>query len=104
MDYTTIASIIRENGNGTHAFDKAADAACVAAKEHPEKAAGFFLLGWEAREFVNVFERMPVSKGSATAAQNRLATNAEALEAAGDDAEKLLQVLNEMARTFCVDE
>lgn len=101
MDYRDIARVIQEHGNGTHGFDKAADAALGAAKEHPDKAAGFFLLGFEAREFVNMFDRMPVTEGSAIAARKRLEVNADALDAAGDDGAMVLDVLNKMALAVC---
>ncbi|MHA7874210.1 hypothetical protein [Roseivivax sp.] len=100
MAFRDIAEIIKNNGGGSHAFEKAAQAANAAAAAEPQKAAGYFLLGWEAMEFVNVFERMPVSQDAARAAQERLADHAAALDAAGDAPEAVLAALNAMVATY----
>lgn len=94
MAFSELAQLIEENSSGVGAFEKAAEQAFNAARQQPDLAAAYFILGAEATDFADSYDRMPITKAISDAAQARFAQHANDLDAASSDPAKLLEVLN----------
>lgn len=103
MAFSNIAQHIKDAGNGVRAFEEAADEAFRAAASQPELAVAYFVLASEAAEFVDVYDRMPVTKAISDAAQARFAEHAAKLDSAQQDSAETIAALNEIVSEILAD-
>jgi hypothetical protein len=103
MAFSDLAQLIKDNGNGVRAFEKAAEEAFAAASKNPELAAAYFVLGSEAADFSDVYDRMPVTKVISDAAQERFAEHAAKLDAAFEDPSSTIAALNKIVTEILTD-
>lgn len=96
MAFSDLAQLIKDNGNGVRAFEKAAEEAFSAAAKHPDLAVAYFVLASEAAEFSDMYDRMPVTKSISDTAQERFADHAKKLDAAIEDHAQMISALNEI--------
>jgi len=90
-----------QKGRGIHAYGAAAKLAFAQAAERPEHAAGFYVLGKIAEEFVDLHERMPMSTEALTRFFAHYESVAQTLETAleAGDAATMLAALNKVCAT-----
>lgn len=103
MAFSDLAQLIKDNGNGVRAFEKAATEAFAAAKANPDLAAAYFILASEATDFADVNDRMPVTKMDSDAAQARFAAHAAQLDAARAEPAQLVAALNAIVAEIIAD-
>jgi hypothetical protein len=103
MAFYDLAKLIKDNGNGVRAFEKAAEEAFWAASKRPELAVAYFVLASEAADFSEMYDRMPVTKYISDTAQKRFAEHAEKLDAAIEDYEQMTGALNEIVLEMLAD-
>ena len=103
MAFSDLAQLIQDNGNGVRAFEKAAEEAFAAASKSPGLAVAYFVLGSEAADFSDVYDRMPVTKSISDAAQARFADHAAKLDAAIESPEQTVTALNEIVADILAD-
>jgi hypothetical protein len=103
MAFSDLAQLIKDNGNGVRAFEKAARTAFAAARSTPGQATAYFVLGSEAADFADMYDRMPVTQAIADEAQKRFADHAARLDAAQDDPEQLVAALDAITADILAD-
>lgn len=94
--FLSILDELTQKGRGIHAYGAAAKLAFAQAQAQPAAAAGFYVLGKIAEEFVDLHERMPLSTEALAqffAHYEGVARTLETAHATGD-AGKMLAALN----------
>ena len=96
--FATLIDTLRDKGRGVHAYRSVADAALARARTEPATAAAWQLLAALAEDFLERYERMPLSSAELEAAFTRFAGHAEAFDAAAATPAAMLAALNAAAQ------
>lgn len=97
--FNDLLTIVEENGKGIFAFQKCAEAARVRAADSAEQAAAWVLLAAITEEFVERYERMPITSDLTEQLNGLLAAEIERLDKAysGADPAQQLAAINQTA-------
>jgi len=100
--FTKITDIIRQKGNAVHAYRAAATAAQQAAIADPDRAVGYFMLGFAAQEFADMYYGEPLQAYIADMELVKLEGYARSLDAAFADegADIRLKTLSSIAQSL----
>lgn len=98
--FDKLTEVLQKNGPGLHAFAEISRLGPRLAAQSPDHAAGLMLLANAANEFVETFDRMPLSDPMAKEMGQRFEVSAAELGAAwqGGDTARKFETLNTVAR------
>lgn len=96
--FSDLVDLLDSKGRGLHGYDAVAREALDRARKDVSRATAWYVLAQLAEDFVDRFERMPLSRGAVQGTFGRFARHAAAFDAATGSTAEMLAALDAAAR------
>lgn len=100
--FAAVLDNLKQKGGGIHGYAALGEAARAAAKQAPERAVAYYLIATAAENFVETYERLPLSTQALVESSKDITRHIAEIEAAYQAGESagVLHALNAMSKSL----